>query len=191
MPKNGYVEENTEGSFRVRDKDDRDGSPVIVWGSHLTHAEAHQLKERVCGAEKSTTARIESMDLPLPATAVTPQGQPISNEPPRALPRPRADAYAPSPGGRRSSVVTPRGGLDIDPQIAAAQQKAMAAARTHAAQSQQRADNLIALPQHPQNVVADSELAQLEDLGPGDAPEIPDGIEGELDELIEDPASSL
>lgn len=179
----GYFEQepNYEGErFRVRDKDPRNGSPVIVWGSDLTREEADKLKERVCGTEKSTTARVESMLQPLPATAVNPKGQPLSNSPPRGLPSPR------------SSVVMPGAALHTDPKIAAVQQKAMAAARAPATQAQARADNLIALPQHAHPNDQLPFMPEVPEAGPLDLPE---GIEGELDELLagpdSDPASSI
>lgn len=183
----GYFEKEPsyEGErFRVRDKDHRNGSPVIVWGSDLTREEADRLKERVCGTEKSTTARVESMSEPLPATAVNPKGQPLSNTPPRGLPSPRGFA-----GQRPSSVVTPGAPLHADPKIASVQQKAMAAARAPAAKAQERADNLIALPQHPQHAHPNDQLPfapEVPEAGPLDLPE---GIEGELDELLEGPES--
>lgn len=47
--------------FRVRDKDwER------VWGENMTYADAHKLKETVCGQNKSRTARVEPMSVEPP-----------------------------------------------------------------------------------------------------------------------------
>lgn len=168
--KQKYVPEDHEGKlYRVRDKDLGKGQPIIVWGSHLPHELAHKLKERVCGRALSNSARIEDMTIPLVPNAVTPRGQPLTNEPPPGLPR------APS------SLVTPRSVKPADPMIAAAQAKAMAAARAPAAQAQQRSDNLIPLPQHAHN--DDGKLRQV-DIDTPEA-EIPGDIDDDLESLIE------
>lgn len=155
--KTKYVEENTEGLFRVRDKDYGKGEPVIVWGSCLEYDDAHALKEKIAGREMSQTVRVESMDLPLPPTAVTPKGEKLSNEAPRVSP---------------SSMITSASRPSADPQIAAAQKAALAAARATAAAAQQRADSLIMIP--GARGTDKVELAELE---------VPDDIDADVDEL--------
>ncbi|HET9062319.1 MAG TPA: hypothetical protein VFO62_03430, partial [Candidatus Binatia bacterium] len=70
--KNGYQPVDTDGKlFRVRDKDYMDGSEVKIWGENLTYESAHALKEKVVGAKKSRTARVEEMSIPLPSADPT------------------------------------------------------------------------------------------------------------------------
>lgn len=174
--KQRYVEEITEGKlYRVRDKNDG-RNPYIVWGSALSHEDAHKLKERVTGAEKSRTARLEEMSVALTGTPVTPRGDPHveAADTARMLTTPP----------RTSSLVTPSKGLHADPRLAEIQQRAMAAASAPAQQAQQRADNLIALPQHGQPHPND-ELPFAPEVPEGPPIEVPEGFEGELDELAD------
>ncbi len=70
--KHGALPIDTEGKlFRVRDKDYMDGTEVKIWGENLTYEAAHKLKEKVVGAKKSRTARIEEMSVPLPSADPT------------------------------------------------------------------------------------------------------------------------
>jgi hypothetical protein len=63
----GYRPVDTDGKlYRVRDKDHGDGS-VRIWAENLTYDAAHALKEKVVGAKKSRTARIEEMSIALPS----------------------------------------------------------------------------------------------------------------------------
>jgi hypothetical protein len=168
--KQHYVPEDHEGKlYRVRDKDFGRGHTTIVWGSHLEHEDAVKLKERVVGAGKTMTARIENMDVPLPANAVTPKGEPLTNEAPRGLPRP-------------SSVVTAASPPHPDPVIHQARQNALAAARATAQEAQQRA------AQAQAQVAAAQAAAQLMDVPEIDVPE---GIETELDELADGESAAL
>lgn len=151
--KHKYVAEDHEGKlYRVRDKDFGKGQPVIVWGENLSHEQAHALKERVCGAERSQTARIEDMEIPAPATAVTPKGEPLSGSPVR---------HAVDPGG----LVLPSTPAPADPVIAAAREKAMAAARGAAAQARARAVEPQPTPVPVEDLtVPDNIEAELDDL---------------------------
>lgn len=134
MPKNytkatGYKPENHDGkTFRVRDKDHGDGKPVTVWGDGLSHADANKLKEIVTGQAKSTTARVEPMDIPskpnwvrnavvIPVTTI---GKPATIGP--------------------NGLITPSTPRVRDPQLAAVHARALAAGRGVAQQAQQRAD---------------------------------------------------
>lgn len=60
--------------YRVRDKDYKDGKPVIVWGENLPFEAAELLKERVASEGKSYTVRVEAMTAPSPSlvTAASP-----------------------------------------------------------------------------------------------------------------------
>lgn len=194
--KNGYVTEDHEGKrYRVRDKNYGPDEPCIVWGSDLEHEEAHKLKERVVGSEKSTTARIENMDVPLPPNAVTPKGEPLRNEAPAGLRSPLTSYRPPNaadagrvPGQRQSSVVTPAQ-LHRDPQIAEVQRRAMAAVQPAAAEAQGRSDNLIALPQHPH---PNDALPFAPEVPEGPAIEVPEDIEADIGELLgESDAASI
>lgn len=60
------IDQATAGKlFRVRDKITED-TPVKVWGDDLTWDQAIKLKEHVVTSRRSKTARVESMDVPLP-----------------------------------------------------------------------------------------------------------------------------
>jgi hypothetical protein len=172
--KQRYVEEITEGKlYRVRDKNKGNNTPYIVWGSGLPHDAAHKLKEVVTGQEKSRTARLEEMTIPLTGAPVTPKGEPHveAQVTARMLTTPP-----------RSSLVTPTQGHHPDPQLAAVQQRAMAAASVPAQQAQQRADNLIALPQHDH---PNDALPFAPEVPEGAPLEVPDGIDGDIDELVD------
>jgi len=163
--KNGYVTEVTEGKrYRVRDKNPGKGKDYIVWAQDLSYEDAHVLKERICGLEKSRTARIEDMTIALEGRPVTPKGNQIVSlaEVTEAV----VDAAAPLRGVRTSSLVTAPN--HPDPSIADAQAKALAAARATAAQAQARAAQVAEQPPN----------GEIEVL-------VPDNIEDELDGLVD------
>lgn len=146
--KNKYVEENHDGKlFRVRDKNHGKGKEYIVWAENLPYEAAHTLKERICGQEKSKTARIEEMTIPLEGTFVIH----------------KSAAHA-------SSLVTSGSAPDPDPQIQAARKKALAAASGPAQQAQARAGQVIRIPQ-PEVVeeimVPENIEDELDDLASG------------------------
>lgn len=51
--------------YRVRDRHEGD-VPGVVWGDNLTWDEATTLKNQVLGSRKSTNARLEPMNVPMP-----------------------------------------------------------------------------------------------------------------------------
>lgn len=184
MPKNynkatGYKPENHNGKlFRVRDKDHGDGKPVTIWGDELDHSDANKLKELVVGQGKSTTARVEPMEMPakpnwvknavvvLPATPTL--GMPTTTGPKTVGP---------------NGLVTPTTKPSRDPQLAAVHARALAAGAGPARAAQQRADAAAAaaaatLPVPA--IVTPTEDAELDDL---DAELEGDGGDFDADDL--------
>lgn len=60
------VDQATAGKlYRVRDRH-YEGEPGRVWGEELSWADANRLKEQVVGSRRSTTARVEDMEVAMP-----------------------------------------------------------------------------------------------------------------------------
>lgn len=151
--------EDTEGKlYRVRDKAyEKNQTTYIVWGENLEHEAAVKLQERVTGSERSQTARVEEMTVPLRPGALDYRGRPI--EPIEAV---------------RSRV---QGPANPDPVLESIRQKGMTAARGVATAAQERSTNLVSLPSHtpPAPPAMEVDLPELE---------VPEGIDGDIDELL-------
>lgn len=161
--KNGYVTEDHEGKlYRVRDQDKGKGEAVIVWAENLPHEEASFFKERLVGAGKSRTARLEDMEIAPPPTSVDPKGNPIEGR--QVAPEPPVVRTTPR---KASSLVTAGSPAHANPGVQSARQKGLAVARAAAAQAQARAQ-VVEAPSNGEIEV-----------------EVPDNIEDEL-ENIED-----
>lgn len=65
--------------YRVRDRADAQGE-FVLWGEHLSHTDATKLREQVCGARKSKTARVEEMPADELADAPDPRSRPTAAE---------------------------------------------------------------------------------------------------------------
>jgi len=60
-------------AYRVRDRNEGDVLGT-VWGENLSWEEAHTLKDKVLGSRKSTTARVEPMNVPLVTAEAVAEG---------------------------------------------------------------------------------------------------------------------
>lgn len=107
------VEEETVGQlYRVRDRDWE-----VLWAENLSYDEAHKLKEKIAGSNRSRTVRLENMSIPPPE----------SHESHPSHPQYRAPA--PVASGKAGPA---------DPQLEAARLQALRAASTTAADAQKR-----------------------------------------------------
>lgn len=88
----------SEIKYRVRDKHTT-AAPGKVWGSDLTEAQAHKLKESVVGGRKSTTARVEPMSVAMPVGGL-PAPKPIMD---KQIVEARAKATAAAQGAAQAA----------------------------------------------------------------------------------------
>lgn len=144
--------------YRVRDRD----TPAAlghVWGENLPHDQAEKLKNTVTGKRQSRTARIEDMEIPRPRDP-----QRIAAAAKMAARPPVARPVAPKPLVVRPQQPHTR----VDPQLAAMQSPARAAAAKAAAEANARHAEASALHAAQQPVSEEEEEGEIDPEAVGD-----------------------